>query len=109
MTAVNRTENGKRERDAKGRFVKGNKGGGRPKQPPEFKALVKENATVALETVIEIMKNPEEDTKDRLTAARLVIEYAYGKAPQAIKADITQQMAGDFVLEIAGSGQDGTD
>lgn len=109
MATVNRKKTGAPARDARGRFVKGNKSGGRPKQAPEFKALVKEKSIVALQKVIGIVENPRSDPKDVLTAARLIIEYAYGKAPQAVKADITQQMAGDFVLEITGSGQDGTD
>lgn len=59
--------------------------------------------------MIFIVESPDSDPKDVLSAARLIIEYAYGKAPQAVKADITQQVAGDFVLEIAGRGQDGED
>ena len=75
-------------RDEHGRFVKGNAGGGRTKQPDAFKDTVKENALPALMVVIAIMNSESAKPKERLMAASIILERAYGKAPQAV--DLTQ-------------------
>lgn len=87
-------------RDARGRFVKGNKSGGRPKQAPEFKDLARTKSLEALVRVVNILENPLSEAKDVLAAAKLIIEYAYGKPAQQLTADVRQQVAGDFVLEV---------
>jgi len=60
---------------------------GRPKQPKEFKDLVKANTVPALEAVISIMNNKNAKESDRLKAAEIVIDRAYGKATQLIAGD----------------------
>jgi hypothetical protein len=75
-------------RDNTGRFVKGNKSGGRPAQPEEFKRVVRENALPALLTLIEIMRDADAKQADRIKAAEIVIERAYGKAPQAVDMNV---------------------
>lgn len=77
------------ERDSKGRFMKGHSknGAGRKKLPPEFRELVETNAPKALEAVIEIMKDRNASNRDRLTAANIIIERAYGKVPVAVDLD----------------------
>ena len=61
---------------------------GRPKQPKEFKALVKSNTVPALEAVIRIMNDDTAKDSDRIKAAELIIDRAYGKSVQPIDADV---------------------
>lgn len=73
-------------RDGKGRFVKGHapNGAGRKKQTPEFRELLSTNAPKALEAVVKIMNDPGASNRDRLTAASIILERAYGKVPTAL-------------------------
>lgn len=77
----NREETGqkKRQRDDKGRFIKGNKNGGRPKLREEFKRFAQEKSYDALKVVWGIMVGEETNARDRLSAARILMEYGYGK------------------------------
>lgn len=102
MATENRNNTGKTNRDARGRFLKGNRSGGRPPLPKAFKELAQEKSPEALLRVIGILNDPAAKPSDVIQAARLIIEYGYGKPVQDVRADIAQQMAGDFVLEIAG-------
>ncbi|EGO65395.1 hypothetical protein [Acetonema longum] len=60
---------------------------GRPKQPKEFKELVKTHTVAALEAVIAIMQDKTAKPTDRLRACELIIDRAYGKAAQPIVGD----------------------
>lgn len=62
-------------------------GGGRPKQPTEFKELVKANTVTALQNVIEIMNDKNAKPSDRLKASEMIIDRCYGKATQLIAGD----------------------
>ena len=74
------------DRDAKGRFVKGNtSNGGRKPMPEDFRRCVLENAPDALKTVLEVMRSPSASNRDRLEAAKIVMERAYGKPEGAVK------------------------
>lgn len=108
MSTVNRKATGASKRDARGRFIKGNKSGGRPPLPKEFKELAQEKSMEALKRVIAIINDPKAQHSTVIQAARLIIEYGFGKPMQEFKAEIAQQMAGDFVLEITGA-DDGDD
>ena len=76
-------------RDQKGRFAKGHAptGAGRKPQSPEFRELALSNAPKALEVVIEVMNNPKASNKDRLTAAGMIIDRAYGKPDSTVKLE----------------------
>jgi hypothetical protein len=88
------------KRDSKGHFlpgVSGNKGG-RGKDLQEFKTLVRERSTEALAAVLEILQSEKSENKDRLKAAELVLNYAYGKPKEslevaAITLDATDNMS----------------
>jgi len=56
---------------------------GRPKEPKEFKELAKAKSLDALNVVINIMNNDEAKHSDRIKAAEMIIDRAYGKAIQA--------------------------
>lgn len=57
--------------------------GGRPKIPEEFKQLAKENSLVALQKVIEILNNPKSKNSERLKAAEIIMDRAWGKPTQS--------------------------
>ena len=60
---------------------------GRPKQPKEFKDIIKNNTVAAINAVIGIMNDEDAKPTDRLKAAEIVIDRAYGKATQLIAGD----------------------
>lgn len=58
---------------------------GRPKVPKEFRELAKANSTKALEIIIEIMKDPKSKPGDRLRAAEMIMDRAWGKPKQGLE------------------------
>ena len=75
------------ERDARGRFVKGNTASpGRPKLPAEFKARAKEYADEALDRLAEIMRDATAKHSDVIRACELLLERGYGKVGPAVEA-----------------------
>lgn len=94
--SVNRNETG---RDNKGRFVKGNKNGGRPKIPDDFKEMTKTFSMPGLLRVREIMLDPNTEPRDVIAAAKLIFGYAYGMPSQEIRADL----CADIELDFSGS------
>ena len=80
----NRTKTGERQRKP-GTFQPGNRAnpGGRPKVPPELREAAKSAAPEALQTAIDLMRNPGVEPADRLRAASIVLDRAYGKPVQA--------------------------
>lgn len=81
--SVNRRKNGG-ARDSKGRFVKGNPGGGRPRLPEDVKKAFREKTQEALDCLVDILTNSESDVA-RVQAANAVLDRAWGKPPQATK------------------------
>jgi hypothetical protein len=57
---------------------------GRPKEPEGFKELVRSYTLPALKVVYEILIDVKAKKADRLKAAEIIIERAYGKAIQPI-------------------------
>lgn len=84
-----RTDNGtqKRQRNNKGQFVAGNKGGGRPKLRAEFKAFAQEKSFEALKVVWEILLDSDTNQRDRLSASRILLEYGYGRPAAELDKD----------------------
>jgi hypothetical protein len=72
-----------------GKFKKGVSGNpnGRPKTPQEFKEIVKANTVLAVNTLLQIMSNPKAKDSDKIKAAEVIIDRAYGKAAQPIVGD----------------------
>ncbi len=72
-----------RIRDKSGRFIKGQTGcansPGRPKLREEFKQFAREKSFEALQVVYRIMTDAETNQRDRTAAARLLMEYGYGR------------------------------
>ena len=66
----------------------GNPSGRRP-IPPEIKAKIDEGAEKSIPIVIAIMENTEEDSRVRLAAAEMLQSRSWGKAVQAVDANVT--------------------
>lgn len=73
-------------------------GAGRPKGVPnhgsaELKAAAQGYTTVALETIAEIMTDPKQSARARVSAAKEFLDRGYGKAIQTadvnVKADLS--------------------
>lgn len=71
----------KRQRNEKGQFVKGHSGNvnGRKKLREEFKTFAQEKSIEALKMVYNVMTAAETNQRDRTAAARLLMEYGYGR------------------------------
>lgn len=70
-------------------FVKGQSGNpsGRPKMPKEVKEAFKAASPEALKTLKKILTDPAAKDSDRIRAAEIILDRAYGKPAQAV--DIT--------------------
>ena len=93
-----RADNG--NRDAKGRFGKGNNAnpGGRPKKPPELELYAKQ----APEKLRAIADDPDTPIKIKADIEKFFYEAVYGKAPQAIDLDGKLDNSGTTVIEFKG-------
>lgn len=74
-------------RDSKGRFAKGNKGGGRPKLPEELKEACKAASVDAINVLKGIMQDSSARDADRIRAAEVLLDRGYGKPVQAVDMD----------------------
>lgn len=94
-----RADNG--NRDAKGRFGKGNNAnpGGRPKKPPELELYAKR----APEKLRAIADDPDTPVKIKADIEKFFFEAVYGKAPQAIDLDGELKNTGTTVIEFKGA------
>lgn len=63
---------------------------GRPSQRDELKAidLASPHVENAFTTIAEIMINPDENSKDRIAASKILIEYGCGKPEQNVNSNV---------------------
>jgi hypothetical protein len=63
---------------------------GRPSQRDELKAidLASPHVENAFITIAEIMINPDENSKDRIAASKILIEYGCGKPEQNVNSNL---------------------
>ena len=90
------------ERDANGRFVKGNKSGnGRPKLTFDAKEKIKELGEKGLNVIDKMLDDPETDTATRARLAIFCTEKAYGKAKQEIENNVSGSIVPNIVIRRA--------
>jgi len=87
-------------RDKTGKFQPGKTGnpGGRPSLPEEFKLLARSASIPALKTCIEIVNNPKCKPNERVKAAEIVLDRAWGKPIQGV--DLSFDPKKPFSVEI---------
>lgn len=87
-------------RDAAGRFVKGQSGnpGGRPKKPVNLEKYAME----APERLRAIADDPKTPVKVKADIERFFYEAVYGKAKQAVDLDGTLENSGVTKIEFTG-------
>jgi hypothetical protein len=70
-----------------GRFTPGVSGnpGGKPKKIREVAAAARERTMEAIETLTEIMRDAKATASARVSAADILLERGWGKAPQTIE------------------------
>ena len=83
--AIKRTENG--ERDSKGRFVPGYKGGGRKKIPQDVRDMFKAATPAAAKLLIKTIDDEDAPLAMRMDAAKTILDRVYGKASQPIEGN----------------------
>ena len=93
-------QTGGAERDAKGRFVKGQSGNprGRAPLPPEFKEYAQE-APARLRAIAD---DPDTPVKVKADIERWFVEMWHGKAPQALDLDGKVETGGTQVVKFEG-------
>jgi Family of unknown function (DUF5681) len=71
-------------------FEKGQSGnpGGRPKMPTEVRELARQHTRDAINYLADIMKDEEAAPAARVSAISILLDRAYGKAPQSLSAAI---------------------
>jgi hypothetical protein len=93
-----------------GRFQPGKSGnpGGRPKVIREVIDLAREHTTLAIETLAKICKSADKDSA-RVAAANALLDRAWGRAPQTIELQGTDEelmaKAGEILAQRAGAGR----
>ena len=85
------------KQDTSGKFLPGNCSGGRPATSPEIKEMCQALAPRAIEIAHEILNSGKTSARDKLTAAGLILDRAYGKAPQAVSMDVNSPQRFLFV------------
>lgn len=53
--------------------------GGRPKAVAEVRALAREHSVEAMETLVQVMRNPSSPTNARIAAADAILNRGYGR------------------------------
>ena len=64
--------------------------GGRPKDAIKFSELARDHSEAALQVLVKALNSKIE--KNRITAANIIIERAYGKPPQEVKGNFDHKI-----------------
>ena len=81
------TKQDKRRDPNTGRFLPGNKTGGRPRLPEELKEAFRAACPDALEVLKRILTNEGAKDSDRIRCAEIILDRGYGKPVQAVDLD----------------------
>lgn len=96
---VVKTEESSVQRDSKGRFLPGQTAnrGGRPRRLQEFTELAQQHTPEAFEAVLDVLRDPEAKTADKLKAADMILDRGLGKPLQANQVEIDADLNGRLV------------
>ena len=95
---VKRKENGLNDgRDEKGRFIQGNSGGGRPKQDPEAKEILKAATPAVARALVELLKSKRENI--RFIAAQEILNRTQGKPEGMNKIELSNANNEAFLIQ----------
>lgn len=96
------------ERDAKGRFAKGNKAqgkrAGRPKLTDEEKTRINDLGKKGLDKLEELMNGDSVDPAVQARVAIFCVEKAFGKAKQEVEAVAPENGAPNIIVRRWGDG-----
>ena len=96
------------ERDAKGRFIKGNKAqgkrAGRPKLSEEEKTRINDLGKKGLDKLEELMNSDNVDPAVQARVAIFCVEKAFGKAKQEIEAVAPEDGAPNIIVRRCDDG-----
>lgn len=81
-----------------GKFLPGNKSGGRKKLPEDLKEAFRAAAPDALAVLKRILLNEEAKDADRIRCAEIILDRGYGKPVQAVDLDTTQAEVGVVLI-----------
>lgn len=90
----------KPDRDKKGRFIKGNKNGGRPQLPEELKQAFRASSADALDVLKKILRDEHARDADRIRCAEIILDRGYGKPVQAVDLDTNTVPQVVFINDI---------
>ena len=79
-------------RDENGKFVAGNKEGGKIALPEKTKEILKKATPEAAQFLVDTMKNKEVKTETRVECAKLIIERVHGKPLQPLDIDAAKSL-----------------
>ena len=87
-------------RDTGGRFAPGVSGNpsGRPRIPAEFTELAQDYASDALMTVVKIYKAPDTKNTDRIRAAEIIMDRAWGKPSQSSLLELDANVTNNSIV-----------
>ena len=69
---------------------------GRPKKDFDLAALAQNHAQDAIQTLVDVMKDPEATPSARVGAASEILDRGFGKAPQSIDMNATMTLSAEF-------------
>lgn len=88
-----------KRRDPKtGKFLPGNRSGGRPKLPDDLKEAFRAAAPDALNVLKKILMDKEAKHSDRIKCAEIILDRGYGKPVQAVDLDANTGEVGVVLL-----------
>jgi hypothetical protein len=88
------------QREPNGRFLKGFSANPNGKSPVvrEVQELARTHTVEAIETLCDIMRDPQQPGATRVAAATALLDRGYGRPPQAIAAEVTTRFAFELPL-----------
>ena len=82
-----------KNRDARGRFVAGNRAnpGGRPKTPKEIQEALQKLTPAALEVYRKALEDPDVPWKEKIKVAQDILDRVLGKPQQSVQLEETDK------------------